>query len=317
MRCVSSQATLITACPYMLFPASRMALPCTALQAHERSLNTDVLFALMRRLISRRRELRGAATAGQVIKPVQRNVVYGLGPERLVIASATLDAKRMSAFFFDAPVVRIGGMPFPIRLLHASKPSSAQALVEAALELVLRVHTERADAVSEDILVFLTGQEEIATATHALRELATEIEASSDQPLPGLLVLPIHASLPSDEQARVFVPAPEGVRKVILATNVAETSLTLPGVRVVIDLGMVKEKHFDREKGIEVLSVVPISQSSARQRAGRAGRTAPGDVYRLYTEVQLAQMTAEQVHSVPSIRSISFGSGGSDGSRSH
>ena len=257
-------------------------------QAHERSLNTDVLFALLKRMICRRRELQLQSCGGA-------SAHDRIGPDRLVIASATLDANRMSKFFFDAPVIHIGAMKYPIRLLHAARPSPAHALVEAALELVLRIHVERADSPHDDILVFFTGQDEITTATHALRELVTEVQASSSRPQLDLLALPIHASLPSEEQARVFAPAPAGVRKVILATNVAETSLTLPGVRVVIDLGMVKEKNFDRDKGIEVLSVVAISQSSARQRAGRAGRSAPGDVYRLYTEAQFTQMSAEQV----------------------
>lgn len=102
-------------------------------------------------------------------------------------------------------------------------------------------------------------------------------------------MLPLHASLPSAEQARVFIPAPDGSRRAILATNIAETSLTLPGVRFVIDLGVVKEKRYERDKGMEILAIVPISQSSARQRAGRAGRTVAGEVWRLYSEAQLAK----------------------------
>ncbi|KAL3923383.1 MAG: hypothetical protein SGPRY_004235, partial [Prymnesium sp.] len=246
-------------------------------EAHERSINTDVLFALMKRLVARRR-------SGLREEP---------GPMRIVIASATLDAERMSSFFFGAPIVKLDHAAHPVEILYAAKPTAPQALVESALELVIRVHEERVDSPHDDILVFLTGQEEISTATHALRELVAEQESAANKPS-SLLVLPIHASLPSEEQAKVFEPAPQGVRKVIMATNVAETSLTLPGVRVVIDLGMVKEKHYERDKGMEILSVVPISQSSARQRAGRAGRTASGHVYRLYTESQFAQMELEQ-----------------------
>jgi len=217
-----------------------------------------------------------------------------LGPAHIVIASATLNAQRMSDFFYNAPIVRLGSSSHPVQVLYAEKPTASQALVEASLELVMRIHTERARSPGDDILVFLTGHEEIATATHALRELAANTDGSS-RDMPDLLVLPIHASLPAAEQAKVFEPAPDGVRKVIIATNVAETSLTLPGVRVVIDPGMVKEKYFDREKGMEILSVVPISKSSACQRAGRAGRTSSGDVYRLYTEAQFKNMAAEQL----------------------
>ena len=108
----------------------------------------------------------------------------------------------------------------------------------------MREHAARADAPGEDVLVFLTGQEEIATAAHALRALAAEL-GCGEGALPGLLVLPVHASLPVEEQGRVFAPAPPRTRKVILATNVAETSLTLPGVVVVVDPGLVKEKRFD------------------------------------------------------------------------
>ena len=125
---------------------------------------------------------------------------------------------------------------------------------------------------------------------HALRELISDLPGVSAD---SLLVLPLHASLPQEDQARVFAPAPRGARKVILATNVAETSLTIPGVRVIVDLGLCKEKRFDAERGMDLLTVVPISQSSAKQRAGRAGRTAAGDVYRLYTEAQLGRMEAE------------------------
>jgi HrpA-like RNA helicase len=97
-----------------------------------------------------------------------------------------------------------------------------------------------------------------------------------------------------EEQQRVFAPAPLGSRKVVFATNVAETSLTIPGIGFVIDPGFVKEKRYDHERGMEVLTVVPIAKSAATQRAGRAGRTAPGHVYRLYTEAQWAKMDVEQ-----------------------
>jgi ATP-dependent RNA helicase DHX8/PRP22 len=110
--------------------------------------------------------------------------------------------------------------------------------------------------------------------------------------LPRLEVLPLHATLPVEEQTRVFAPAVRGVRRLIVATNIAETSVTLPHVRVVIDAGQVKEKHYANDKGMEVLSVVPISQSAATQRAGRAGRTAAGTVWRLYTEAQFKSMPA-------------------------
>ena len=259
-------------------------------EAHERSLNTDVLFALAKRALTSRRAAlaRGSAPA------------HGL--QRVVVASATLDTEKLRRFFFDAPVLHVAGRCFPVEILHAAKPLSSDRLVEAALEVVLRIHSERPGSeggeggeggVAEDVLVFCTGQEEISTAAQALRSLAAELSSSQPE-LPALLVLPLHASLPASEQRRVFEPTPHGARKVILATNVAETSLTIPGVGVIVDPGLVKVKRYDHELGIEILSVVPISRSSAVQRAGRAGRVAPGTVYRLYTEGQLAGMEAEQ-----------------------
>lgn len=135
-------------------------------------------------------------------------------------------------------------------ILHtADATSSSHSLLEAALEVVLRVHSSRPSEPAEDVLVFCTGQEEIATAAHALRELIADLPGVGAD---SLLVLPLHASLPPEDQALVFAPAPRGARKVILATNVAETSLTIPGVRVIVDLGLCKEKRYDAERGMDL-----------------------------------------------------------------
>uniref|UniRef100_A0A7S0P1T0 RNA helicase n=1 Tax=Calcidiscus leptoporus TaxID=127549 RepID=A0A7S0P1T0_9EUKA len=252
-------------------------------EAHERSLNTDVLFALVKRLLSHRREkllIEGEAPAG---------------PQRLIIASATMDADHFSQYFWGARILRVHSQMHEVNFFHVAKalPSDA-ARVEAALDVAMRLHCEWPATPSHDILLFLTGQEEISTAAHAARLLSAQVRAERPH-LPELLVLPLHASLPSAEQARVFASPPLETRKLVLATNIAETSLTIVGVRAVIDPGVVKEKHFDRERGMELLSVVPISQSAARQRAGRAGRTASGEVWRLYSEEQLAAMPAAQL----------------------
>uniref|UniRef100_A0A0A9X3T7 RNA helicase n=1 Tax=Lygus hesperus TaxID=30085 RepID=A0A0A9X3T7_LYGHE len=130
-----------------------------------------------------------------------------------------------------------------------------------------------------DILVFLTGQDTIEACANALRELITK-SSSNIRPL---LILPIYASLAPKEQARIYAPTPTGVRKVVLATNIAETSITIDGVVYVVDCGLCKQDYYNSRTMVEELRVVPISQASATQRSGRAGRTQPGECYRLYT----------------------------------
>lgn len=196
-------------------------------EAHERSLNTDVLITIVKQILRRIRSS----------DPPKR------GPRRIVISSATLDASRFSAFFYDAPVVRIASRTFPVTIHHVAKPiTSDTARLEAALEVAMRVHTQRPSEPRQDILLFLAGQEDINTAAYAARGLANEL-AEAHPELPALLVLPLYSSMPSAEQARVFARPPPRTRRLIIATNIAETSLTLPGVSVVIDAGVVKEKR--------------------------------------------------------------------------
>lgn len=132
-----------------------------------------------------------------------------------------------------------------------------------------------------DILLFLTGQEEIDTSAEILYERMKAL--GSD--VPELIILPVYSALPSEMQSKIFEPAPPGSRKVVIATNIAETSITIDGVYYVVDPGFVKQNKWDAKLGMDSLVVVPISQAAARQRAGRAGRTGPGKCYRLYTEV--------------------------------
>jgi len=129
-----------------------------------------------------------------------------------------------------------------------------------------------------DILVFMTGQEDIETTCEALAEKVSKLE----NPLP-LLILPIYSQLAADLQAKIFEPAPDGVRKVVVATNIAETSLTIDGIRYVVDSGYCKLKTYNPRLGMDALLLCPASQSSANQRSGRAGRTGPGKCYRLFT----------------------------------
>ncbi|KAF1703045.1 ATP-dependent helicase HrpB [Pseudoxanthomonas suwonensis] len=190
---------------------------------------------------------------------------------RLVVMSATLDGERL-ARFLDAPRLSSEGRSFPVETSHfpARRDESLEAQARRAIEQALAQHPG-------DVLVFLPGQREIARVGAAL-------DAAS---LPaGVEVLALHGELPVEQQSKVLQPAPDGRRRVVLATNVAESSVTLPGVRVVIDSGLAREPRFDPVSGFSRLDAVPISQASADQRAGRAGRVAPGVAWRLWPQSQ-------------------------------
>lgn len=243
-------------------------------EAHERSINTDVLFGLLRRLLHSGARL----------------------DLRLVVASATLDVAKFSAFFDGCADVRVPGRTFPVDIFHAAPSGDATdraragregQYVENAVELCMRLHRTRPVGPCEDILIFLTGAKEIALACAALEQLAA-LDAAQGAGAP-LLVLPLHAGLSADAQARVFAPSSASERKVVVATNIAETSLTIDGVRCVVDCGYAKLHSYDSARGMELLTVQPISQAAARQRAGRAGRTQAGECYRLYSEREFAQ----------------------------
>jgi ATP-dependent RNA helicase DHX8/PRP22 len=154
----------------------------------------------------------------------------------------------------------------------------------------VQIHVDEAGG---DILAFLTGQEEI----EGLRSTLTSTAATLPPHPTGLRlsIAVMYAALPPDEQATVFEPALPGFRKVVLATNIAETSVTLPGVRYVIDGGVVKARAFSAQRGVESLQVIPISQAQARQRSGRAGRDAPGKCFRLYPEAAFDALPASPV----------------------
>ncbi|CAL5201828.1 unnamed protein product [Lathyrus oleraceus] len=219
-------------------------------EAHERTLSTDILFGLVKDISRFRPDL------------------------KLLISSATLDAEKFSDYFDSAPIFKIPGRRYPVEI-HFTKAPEADYL-DAAIVTSLQIHVTQPPG---DILIFLTGQEEIETAEeilkHRTRGLGTKIAE--------LIICPIYANLPTELQAKIFEPTPEGARKVVLATNIAETSLTIDGIKYVIDPGFVKMKSYNPKTGMESLLVSPISKASAMQRAGRSGRTGPGKCFRLYT----------------------------------
>ncbi len=189
---------------------------------------------------------------------------------RIVVMSATLDGERLAAFL-DAPRLSSEGRGFPVEITHfpARRDEALEAQARRAVEHALAAHPG-------DVLVFLPGQREIARVQAALEPV---LPAATD-------VLPLHGELPVEQQSRVLQPDPDGRRRVVLATNVAESSVTLPGVRVVVDAGLAREPRYDPNSGFSRLDAVAISQASADQRAGRAGRVAAGWALRLWPQSQ-------------------------------
>jgi len=220
-------------------------------EAHERTIATDVLFGLLKKTLKRRPDM------------------------KLIVTSATLDADKFSSYFLEAPIFSIPGRTFPVEIMYSKEPESDY--LDAALITVMQIHITEPQG---DILLFLTGKEEIDSSCEILSERMKALGPN----VPELLILPIYSALPGEIASRIFEPAPLGSRKVVIATNIAETSLTIDGIYYVIDPGFVKQSSYDSKLGMDRLQITPISQAQARQRSGRAGRTGPGKCFRLYTE---------------------------------
>ncbi|KAF3905528.1 hypothetical protein AA313_de0202395 [Arthrobotrys entomopaga] len=235
-------------------------------EAHERALNTDVLMGLIKKILARRRDL------------------------KLIVTSATMNAERFSRFFGGAPEYTIPGRTFPVDILWSKSP--CEDYVDAAVKQILSIHLGQG---AGDILVFMTGQEDI----EATCEVVAERLAQLDDP-PKLAILPIYSQMPADLQAKIFEKAEGGARKVIVATNIAETSLTVDGIMFVVDAGYSKLKVYNPRMGMDTLQITPISQANSGQRSGRAGRTGPGKAYRLYTEQ--AYQNEMYIQTIPEIQ---------------
>ena len=242
-------------------------------EAHERSLHTDVLFGLLKGVLSRRRDL------------------------RLVVTSATLNAEKFSSFFGGAaPIFRIPGRTFPVEKYFAKSPCEDH--VDGAVKQALAIHLSYPPG---DILVFMTGQEDVEATCAAIAERLGTLGDG----VPPLLLLPMYSQLPADLQAKIFECAEQNQRKCVVSTNVAETSLTVDGIKYVVDCGYCKLKVYNPRVGMDALHVTPVSRANAGQRAGRAGRTGPGFCYRLYTERQFRDELLET--QVPEIQRTNLG----------
>ncbi|RKF72286.1 Pre-mRNA-splicing factor ATP-dependent RNA helicase-like protein cdc28 [Golovinomyces cichoracearum] len=220
-------------------------------EAHERTVHTDILLALVKDLARERPEM------------------------KLLISSATMNASKFAEYFDDAPIFNIPGRRYPVDIHYTPQPEANY--LAAAITTVFQIHTTQGKG---DILVFLTGQDEIEAAEQNITDISRKLGSR----VPELVICPIYANLPSELQSKIFEPTPTGARKVVLATNIAETSLTIDGIVYVIDPGFVKENIYNPATGMSKLVAVPCSRASANQRSGRAGRVGPGKCFRLYTK---------------------------------
>jgi len=235
-------------------------------EAHERSISSDILLGLLKKIRKKRQDL------------------------RIIISSATLQAEDFLKFFSESDIdskkvdnqegdigaiISLEGRTYPIDVLYLESP--AENYLEKAISTVFDIHANEPDG---DILVFLTGREEIDQAVEAVSERSAQLPPGSRSMLP----LPLYAGLSTEKQMYVFDEPPTNYRKIIFSTNIAEASVTINGIVYVVDCGFVKLRAYNPRTGIETLTATPVSKASAAQRAGRAGRTKPGKCFRLYTE---------------------------------
>ena len=249
-------------------------------EAHERTLATDILMGLLKHIAQKRKN-----------------------DFRLIIMSATLDAQKFQRYFSlpeepPAPLFKVPGRTHPVEIFYTQDPEPDY--VEAAIRTVLMIHRAEDEG---DVLLFLTGEEEIEDACRKIKIEADDLLNQDPDSVGPLICIPLYSSLPPAQQQRIFDPPPSrkgpdspAGRKVIVSTNIAETSLTIDGIVYVVDPGFSKQKVYNPRIRVESLLVSPISKASAQQRAGRAGRTKPGKCFRLYTEKDFMKELEDQTH---------------------
>jgi HrpA-like RNA helicase len=239
-------------------------------EAHERTLATDILMGLLKEVAKARTDL------------------------KIVIMSATLDAGKFQTYFDDAPLMTVPGRTHPVEIFYTPEPE--RDYLEAAIRTVIQVHL--CEEGKGDVLLFLTGQEEIEDACKRIKREVDNLGPEVGE----VKCIPLYSTLPPALQQRIFEAAPPNRangaigRKVVVSTNIAETSLTIDGIVFVIDPGFSKQKVYNPRIRVESLLVSPISKASAQQRAGRAGRTRPGKCFRLYTEKAYKTEMQEQTY---------------------
>merc|ERR1719409_2408750 len=255
-------------------------------EAHERTLATDVLFGLLKEVLRER----PAGSENEL---------------KVVVMSATLDAEKFQQYFSGAPLIQIPGRTHPVEILYA--PKAEADYLAASVRTAVQICTTEPTG---DILIFLTGEEEIEQCCKQVRAATQRMQGAN---IGEVVALPIYSSLPQVQQQKIFDTAPPPKwpggpkgRKVVVATNIAETSITIDGVVYVVDPGFAKQKVYNPRIRVESLLVSPISRASAHQRAGRAGRTRPGKCFRLYTEGSFKKDLQEQTY--PEILRSNLGS---------
>lgn len=234
-------------------------------EAHERSENIDFVLGLLKGLLAKRSDL------------------------KVVIASATIDSEKFSRYFGGAPIIKVSGQAYPVEVIYQTREIEQYRMIDEIAKQVVEIHSSEKEG---DILVFLEGKSEIGA-------LIRELEARN---LKDVSILPAYSGISPEEQEKIFLQSYRN-RKIVVATNMAETSITIEGIRYVVDSGRIKENHFNPNTGIGSLDSVSHSKAGCDQRKGRAGRTQPGVCYRMYTE---ADYLARREFTEPEIRRVSI-----------
>lgn len=259
-------------------------------EAHERSLQTDILMGLLKALQLRRVDL------------------------KIVVMSATLQIDLFMGFFQDCNVISIPGRQFPVDIYYLKSPEDDY--IDAAMLACLQIHEQEE---AGGVLVFLPGQDEIENLQSLLEKHLPDIKCKHQQNSftsssstseykvssieNSFVIRPLYASLPPEEQLKAFKPSTANIRKFVLSTNIAETSVTLSGIKYVVDTGCVKTRFMAKGTGMEMLKITPVSQSQANQRAGRAGRESAGKCFRLYSESAFEKL---EISTIPEIQRVNI-----------